>query len=161
ISCFPCAKISASMTTYLNASWGTISNSAYSWNYLYQDGRLDPTSGTFSFRGRDLSPSLGRWLQVDPISLQAGDANLYRGEADTPINLLDPSGRSYLKQGWTPSAKSINAFERQHIADVTAHAAAASSGDSTWVPPDDDIIDQIDQFFAGWAHFWTESTAIR
>lgn len=38
------------------------------------------------------SPNLGRWLQVDPLSFEAGDTNLYRTEGDNPANLTDPSG---------------------------------------------------------------------
>lgn len=37
-------------------------------------------------------PTLGRWLQEDPIGFDAGDANLYRAEENSPTNLLDPYG---------------------------------------------------------------------
>jgi hypothetical protein len=37
-------------------------------------------------------PTLGRWLQDDPISFGGGDANLYRTEADSPLSGLDPIG---------------------------------------------------------------------
>jgi hypothetical protein len=38
------------------------------------------------------SPSLGRWLQEDPIGFQGGDANLYGYEGENPPNNLDPTG---------------------------------------------------------------------
>lgn len=37
-------------------------------------------------------PSLGRWMTLDPIAYQAGDENLYRYEANAPINFIDPDG---------------------------------------------------------------------
>lgn len=38
------------------------------------------------------SSSLGRWTQLDPIGLEGGDSNLYRYEANSPNNNLDPNG---------------------------------------------------------------------
>lgn len=37
-------------------------------------------------------PILGRWLEQDPIGLDAGDMDLYRMEGNNPTNELDPSG---------------------------------------------------------------------
>jgi RHS repeat-associated protein len=82
--------------SYLNASWGTISGSAYSWVYSFQGGRLDTASGLYGFRYRDYSPTLGRWTQVDPLQFSAGDANLYRFVQDDPISGTDPSGLQVL-----------------------------------------------------------------
>jgi RHS repeat-associated protein len=66
--------------------------SSYGWRYLFQGGRLDPATGLYNFRHRDYSPSLGRWLQADPLGLRAGDTNLYRTEGDNSIDWLDPTG---------------------------------------------------------------------
>lgn len=38
------------------------------------------------------TPSLGRWLELDPIGFDAGDANLYRFVGNNPTNAVDPSG---------------------------------------------------------------------
>src|SRR5262245_17478170 len=39
-----------------------------------------------------LNPSVGRWMQEDPIRTEAGDTNLYRDVGNNPTNLTDPSG---------------------------------------------------------------------
>lgn len=38
------------------------------------------------------SPTLGRWIQNDPIEFTAGDPNLYRMEGNDPTGMVDPSG---------------------------------------------------------------------
>jgi hypothetical protein len=37
-------------------------------------------------------PSIGRWLQEDPIGFAAGDPNLYRYVGNDPLNNTDPTG---------------------------------------------------------------------
>jgi hypothetical protein len=49
-------------------------------------------SGLYYFRNRDYSPTLGRWVSMDPIRYQAGDVNLYRGVGNCPIINVDPLG---------------------------------------------------------------------
>jgi RHS repeat-associated protein len=74
------------------------SGSSYAWVYLHQGGRFEVVSGLYHFRRRDYSPTLGRWLEVDPIGLRGGDGNLYRYLSNTPTGLVDPSGLL----GWDP-----------------------------------------------------------
>lgn len=38
------------------------------------------------------APGQGRFLQVDPLSFDAGDPNLYRNEGNNPVNYTDPMG---------------------------------------------------------------------
>jgi RHS repeat-associated protein len=88
--------------TYMNASWGTISASAYAAVYLFQGGRLDPNTGNYIFQARDYSPSLGHWLEQDPAGYGAGSLDLYGTEGDNPVNRTDSSGldwRSWLYEG--------------------------------------------------------------
>jgi RHS repeat-associated protein len=57
--------------------------------------------GLYDYRNRFYSPSLGRFLQTDPIRFGAGDVNLYRYVGNWPTILLDPTGESlwmYLPQ---------------------------------------------------------------
>ncbi|MCI0738942.1 MAG: hypothetical protein L0Y72_07850 [Gemmataceae bacterium] len=77
--------------TFLNSSWTILGGSAYAWVVLHQGGRLDPATGLYNFRFRDLSVTLGRWLQLDPIGIVAG-TNLYRALGNGPTNITDPSG---------------------------------------------------------------------
>lgn len=44
------------------------------------------------FRCRIFSPSLGRFLQTDPLDILGLDLNLYRYASNNPINLVDPWG---------------------------------------------------------------------
>jgi RHS repeat-associated protein len=77
--------------TFLNANWSVIGSSAFAWTHLHQGGRFSGTASLYHFRNRDLSPNLGRWEKNDPIGY-AGDVNLYRFVANSPLNLLDPQG---------------------------------------------------------------------
>jgi uncharacterized protein RhaS with RHS repeats len=38
------------------------------------------------------SPTLGRWMQEDPIGFDGGDVNLYRGVENNPTSYVDPTG---------------------------------------------------------------------
>jgi RHS repeat-associated protein len=78
--------------TYLNATWATLTGSAYAWMYMHHGGRLDSQTGLYNFGHRAYSPSLGRWMQNDPLSFKAGDNNLYRYVSNSPTNHLDPTG---------------------------------------------------------------------
>jgi RHS repeat-associated protein len=79
---------------FKDASWGTRSSSSYAWVYLHQGGRYDATAALFNFRNRDYSPTLMRWVSVDPIGFKARDMDFYRYERDQPVNLTDPRGLS-------------------------------------------------------------------
>src|SRR5262249_57027169 len=66
------------------------------WRYLHQGGRCEAVTGLYAIRNRDLSPALGRWIEVDPRGFTAGDTNFYRAEGNNPVNELDPSGLDWL-----------------------------------------------------------------
>jgi RHS repeat-associated protein len=78
--------------SYYDASYSSLSNSAYAWNYLHQDLRWDAAVGNYNVRNREYSPTLGRWLQIDPIGFAAGDVNLYRNVGNSPLRFVDPLG---------------------------------------------------------------------
>jgi RHS repeat-associated protein len=80
--------------TILDATpnWNTRSASSFAWVYLHQGGRYDTGTGLYSFRNRDYSPTLGRWMQLDPLGFTAGDSNLYGYILGSPMNASDPSG---------------------------------------------------------------------
>jgi RHS repeat-associated protein len=74
---------------------GLYGTSAFGWVYLHQGGRYErysDASGLYLFRHRDYSPTLGRWMQQDPIGYAAGDSNLYRYVGNNPTNITDPNG---------------------------------------------------------------------
>jgi RHS repeat-associated protein len=81
------------LATVYDASWSVRSGgSNYGWLYLHQGGRWEGATGLYQFRNREYSATFGRWLQVDPIGFSAGDLNLYRGVANTPVSARDPFG---------------------------------------------------------------------
>jgi RHS repeat-associated protein len=66
--------------------------SEYSWTYTYQGREAGLVTVMHHFRRRDFAPTLGRWIQVDPIGFRGGDPNLYRTFANEPIAHFDPYG---------------------------------------------------------------------
>ncbi|MDF0653130.1 MAG: RHS repeat-associated core domain-containing protein [Nitrospira sp.] len=76
-----------------NADWSTLqpSGSAYAWDYFHQGGRYDYATGLFHYRHRDYSPTLMRWVGMDPIGCQGG-CNLYEAYYNSPIVKIDPQG---------------------------------------------------------------------
>ena len=78
--------------TIYDASWGSRSSSSYGWVYQHQGLRYDGGAGLYHARARDLSPSLGRWLQNDALEYRAGDTNIVRALSNNPNSHLDPTG---------------------------------------------------------------------
>ena len=77
--------------TVLTPAWATRGTSAYNWLYLFQGLRFDWGTGLYKFGIRDLSPTLMRPLQPDPLGLTP-DLNDYRFIGNGPTNAADPSG---------------------------------------------------------------------
>jgi RHS repeat-associated protein len=85
--------------TFMTATWGTLSASAYAVSYLFQAGRYDTATGLYNFRHRDLSPTLGRWLVNDPLGFGGGDVNTYRYVKNQPTVSTDASGMQVAPSG--------------------------------------------------------------
>jgi RHS repeat-associated protein len=76
--------------TVRDAAW-TVTTPAYGWQYLHQGGRLNAESGLYSFRYREYSPTLGRWVTIDPMGLNP-DINVYRAILNNTLFTHDPLG---------------------------------------------------------------------
>jgi RHS repeat-associated protein len=86
---------------------------------LFQGRDRDPATGLYNFRNRYYSPSLGRFVQVDPVRTESGldddlhgggRANLYAFVYNAPTSFMDPFGLSV----WS-DIRAINAMIRQAI----------------------------------------------
>jgi RHS repeat-associated protein len=94
--------------------------SSYAWVYGFQGLRYDATSGLNEARFRWYSPTLGRWVSLDPIRFAGEDTNLFRMVRNRPTSLVDPTGLAdkYWAQpgekGWVPKiAKAAEGLEHQ------------------------------------------------
>jgi RHS repeat-associated protein len=59
--------------------------------FRYLGRRLEPTIGLYDMRARAYSPTLGRFMQMDPIGTEGG-INLYAYAQNSPLNATDTSG---------------------------------------------------------------------
>ncbi|WP_141733938.1 RHS repeat domain-containing protein [Oligoflexus tunisiensis] len=57
----------------------------------FAGGLYDSTTGLLRFGARDYDPSIGRWLNKDPITFDGG-WNLYAYSNNDPVNFIDPDG---------------------------------------------------------------------
>jgi RHS repeat-associated protein len=76
----------------MDDSWTLRSGSLYAWQYLFQGRPFDSDAGLYDDRARAFSPTLGRWLQMDPTGFSSADINLYGFELNRSTSLLDPDG---------------------------------------------------------------------
>ncbi len=112
--------------TIYDASWSSRSSSSYGWVYQHQGLRYDGGAGLYHARARDLSPSLGRWLQNDPAGFGAGDVDLYRAYGNGPTGALDPGGMDVWIEG--PSAKEPFAHQSLNVGDPLGEYSSYSFG---------------------------------
>ncbi len=59
--------------------------------FRYTGQRLDPYTGTYHYKAREYSPTLGRFLQPDPARFVDGP-NIYAYVGTNPWNAVDPTG---------------------------------------------------------------------
>jgi RHS repeat-associated protein len=77
-------------STLWNAAWSaTQASTLYNNEVLYAGYRFDPESGLYQVRHRHYHPTLGRWVQRDPIGYHDG-MRLYKGVSFKPLALKYP-----------------------------------------------------------------------
>ncbi len=82
-------------TPTLYGSNGVVIATSQISNRLLFTGRdRDPDTTLYNYRYRYCSPSLGRFVQVDPRRTADGELNLYRYAFNDPVNYLDPDGQA-------------------------------------------------------------------
>jgi len=62
--------------------------------YKYTGREFDTETGLYYYRARYFDASVGRFIGQDPIGFSAGDSNLYRYVANSPLTATDPSGHA-------------------------------------------------------------------
>ena len=68
------------------------SNPEAFFRFGYTGREFDQETGQYYYRARYFDSEIGRFISEDPISFNAGDANLYRYVFNGPTNFTDPSG---------------------------------------------------------------------
>jgi RHS repeat-associated protein len=91
-------------------------------SFGYTAQRIDPeTNGLYYYRARHYSPTLGRFLQTDPIGYSGG-VNLYAYVNDDPLNLIDPFGFAADSPLRNLATSAYNAVLAQPVKDTTQFA---------------------------------------
>jgi RHS repeat-associated protein len=80
--------------TYTYDSYGkvTASTGAVANSFQYTGREFDSETGMYFYRARYYDASVGRFLSEDPLQF-AGDSNFYTYVGNSPLNLMDPSGK--------------------------------------------------------------------
>jgi RHS repeat-associated protein len=89
----------AVIQSYVYDSFGNVINQTGSVvnTYTYTGRELDSESGLYYYRARYYNPTIGRFLQEDPIGFLGG-INKFVYTLNNPINFTDPSGLVTLEQ---------------------------------------------------------------
>jgi RHS repeat-associated protein len=60
--------------------------------YSYTGREFDAESGLYYYRARYYDPTIGRFIQEDPVGFEGG-LNFYAYVANNPVNYVDPQGK--------------------------------------------------------------------
>ena len=102
-----------------NSAWGAKSAPAYT-DRLFTGQILDAETGLMLYRNRVYHPTLGRFVQRDPIGYESQDVNLYRYADNMPCLLTDTYG---LQASNATCPASVGAYY------ANAYAAAATAAE--------------------------------
>jgi len=86
----------ALQTEYTYEPFGKTTASGISSTSPFQyTGRENDATGLYYYRARYYHPGLQRFISEDPIGFDGGDINLYSYVANSPLNLIDPTGLAH------------------------------------------------------------------
>jgi RHS repeat-associated protein len=75
-----------------SGTWNAQPTSTTANPFGFTGHRYDAAVGLYHTLFRSYDPTLGRWLQRDPIEYEAGTINLYEYAFSSPLNSIDPLG---------------------------------------------------------------------
>ena len=100
-------------------------------NIVYCGYRYDQETSFYYVRNRTYSPTLGRWLQRDPIGY-AGGVNLYEYVGGRAVVAVDTTGLQLVSPGYLPPIPVINPAAAE--AAEALLAALAAELEWSWIP---------------------------
>ena len=86
------------LATLRNSTGKILTGSGYQNRFLFTGREWLSDAGIYDYRNRAYSPTLGRFLQTDPIRFGAGDPNIYRYCGNNPTCYIDPTGKGGVEQ---------------------------------------------------------------
>jgi RHS repeat-associated protein len=113
-----------------DGSGNPLTGSAYGNRFMFTGREYLAKTGLYDYRKRVYSPSLGRFLQTDPLRFDAGDVNIYRYCGNNPMNGTDGTGLSVTLLSM-PGAVPLGSFgDAGHIAETVGNDSSGYSVDS-------------------------------
>ncbi|MBL8013328.1 MAG: hypothetical protein JNN05_05720 [Candidatus Omnitrophica bacterium] len=89
--------------------------------FTYTGREYDTESGNYYYRARYYNPTLGRFLQRDPIGYADG-MNLYKYVQNNTTNYIDPSGNLTTPFGWVDAGEEAGSDSLTYWAEKAAGA---------------------------------------
>jgi RHS repeat-associated protein len=100
------------MPYFYNAVGTQLAGSAYGIRHLFQGQLWTQETGLNDYRNRVELPTMGVFLQPDPIGFEGDPVNIYRFCANDPVNRSDPFGLHDLGDDWEIAAWNAATTER-------------------------------------------------
>jgi len=100
--------------------------------FKYQGKERDTETGYDYFEARTYDPQLGRFLQVDPHFEKFVNLNPFVSMGDSPLNLLDPDGRSIVKPKNQKVLWAIRAAYRSSSTYRSLHNLILNNTNQVW-----------------------------